>query len=51
MASDAGIAINCPYCGAALVYLRTEGETHYYRCSRHGVLILPPDGRIRQQPS
>jgi len=35
----------------ALRYLRTDGETHVYRCQRHGELILPPDGRIRQRQS
>jgi DNA-directed RNA polymerase subunit RPC12/RpoP len=49
--ADPDIPINCPYCGAALAYLRTEGETHFYSCPRHGRLMLPPDGRIRQQPS
>lgn len=48
--SDPDLPINCPTCGAALVYVRTEGETHLYRCPRHGSLILPPDGRIRLQP-
>jgi hypothetical protein len=42
--------INCPMCGAALAYVRAEGETHFYRCDRHGALMLPPDGRIRQVP-
>jgi hypothetical protein len=41
---------------AQLTYVRTEGagsvgETFVFRCARHGVLILPPDGRIRQQPA
>jgi hypothetical protein len=30
--ADPGIPINCPTCGAPLVYVRTEGETHVYRC-------------------
>ena len=42
--------LNCPYCGAPLAYVRTEGDTHVYRCQRHGLLILPPDGRVRQMP-
>jgi hypothetical protein len=51
-----GVPMNCPYCGAPLTYVRTEGagsvgETFVFRCARHGVLILPPDGRIRQQPA
>jgi hypothetical protein len=47
---DPGFSMNCPLCGARLVYLRTEGETHFYRCDRHGMLMLPPDGRVRQVP-
>jgi hypothetical protein len=42
--------MNCPLCGAPLVYLRSHGDTHFYRCPRNGVLILPPDGRVRQVP-
>jgi len=49
--SDPGINANCPYCGAKLEFLRTEGETHFYRCACHGVLMLPPDGRVRQVPA
>ena len=49
--ADPEIPINCPYCGAALIYVRTEGGTHYYRCDRHGMLMLPPDGRVRQVPA
>jgi hypothetical protein len=53
--TNPGITVNSPYCGAQLTYLRTEGEgtegeTFVYRCPRHGVLILPPDGRIRSLP-
>jgi hypothetical protein len=43
--------MNCPLCGAPIVCVRSQGDTHYYRCDRHGVLVLPPDGRIRQQPA
>jgi hypothetical protein len=51
-----GFTVNCHLCSARLTHLRTEGagtekETFVFRCPRHGVLILPPDGRIRQQPS
>ena len=49
--TNPGITVNCPYCGAALMYLHTVSKTHFYRCPRHRVLILPPDGRVRQQPS
>lgn len=50
-AGDPGIAMNCPYRGARLTYLRSENETHYYRCDRHGELMLPPDGRLPQVPA
>src|SRR5262245_40792204 len=49
-AGDPGIAMNCPYRGARLVYLRAAGvdpSTYFYRCTTHGVLMLPPDGRVR----
>jgi hypothetical protein len=49
--ADPGVPMNCPLCGARLTYLRTDGETYVYHYLRHGVLILPPDGRLRQQPS
>jgi hypothetical protein len=47
MKTDPGFPLNCPHCGEKLAYVRTEGEIHFYRCSRHGPLILPPDGRIK----
>ena len=46
MKSDPGVPINCPLCGASLVYIETEGRTHYYRCPQHGLLMLLPDGRF-----
>jgi hypothetical protein len=49
--ADPGFPINCPTCGAALVYLRSDdGPTRLYRCARHGILLLPPDGLVRPQP-
>ncbi|HXG89158.1 MAG TPA: ATP-binding protein [Vicinamibacterales bacterium] len=30
---DPAIPLNGPYCGESGVYERTEGETHFYRCS------------------
>jgi hypothetical protein len=39
--------VNCPKCGSRLAYVRTQDETHFYRCARHGTVILPPDGRVR----
>ena len=49
MMADPGVPLNCPLCGARLAYMRTEGETHVYHCLRDGEVILPPDGRMRQQ--
>jgi len=49
--ADPGIEMNCPICRAPLVYVRTDGDTHLYTCPRRGMLILPPDGRMRQQPA
>jgi hypothetical protein len=44
--------VNCPVCDAETAYVRTEdGPTHVFSCPRHGRLILPPDGRLRQQPT
>ena len=48
--ANPGIVVNCRICGAPLVYVRTDGETHVYACLRHGAMILPPDGVMRQQP-
>jgi hypothetical protein len=48
--ADPGLALNCPTCGTPLVYLRTDNDTHVYRCPRHGLMLLPPDGRVRSQP-
>jgi tRNA(Ile2) C34 agmatinyltransferase TiaS len=44
------LPLNCPTCGAAMSFVRSEGETLIYRCPRHGLLMLPPDGRIRPLP-
>jgi hypothetical protein len=41
--------MNCPFCGATLAYVRNEGDTYVYHCLRRGALILPPDGRMRQE--
>ncbi len=43
---DPGFPLNCPKCGTRLVYIRTDGDTHFYRCPRHGSLILPPDATL-----
>jgi uncharacterized C2H2 Zn-finger protein len=38
--ADPGILMNCPTCGAPLVYVRTDDRTHVYRCPRHGAILL-----------
>jgi hypothetical protein len=48
--ADPGFAVNCPMCGAPLVYVRIDADAHLYRCPRHGAIMLPPDGKVRQQP-
>ena len=45
------VPTNCPYCGAPLVWVRTDdGPVYVFSCSRHGRLILGTDGRMKQQP-
>ena len=44
---DPGFPVNCPKCGQRLTYVRSEGETHFYRCPRDGAVILPPNGIVR----
>ena len=39
-----------PHVARCWTPLRTVGDTNFYRCPRDGVLMLPPDGRIRQPP-
>jgi hypothetical protein len=43
---------NCPLCGARVAPAGiTAGLTYKFTCSRHGLLILTPDGLIRRHPS
>jgi hypothetical protein len=30
----------------ALVYRHSQGDTHLYRCPKHGVVVLPPSGIV-----
>jgi hypothetical protein len=30
-----------------LTYRWSEGETHLYKCRVDGIVVLPPDGRVR----
>jgi hypothetical protein len=49
--ADPNIEVNCPVCGVPIVYKRTTDDgTHVYVCLRHGTIIFPKDGVIRQQP-
>ena len=45
--NDPQLPVNCPYCGARLVYVRTQEGKHLYECLQHGRLILLLDGRLR----
>lgn len=48
--ADPGVPMNCPLCGKPITYVRTDGDTHLYHCLRDGLLVLSPDGRMRQLP-
>jgi tRNA(Ile2) C34 agmatinyltransferase TiaS len=50
MKADPAVPMNCPICGTSMLYVETEGQKHYYRCPRHGLLMLPPDGRFQKVP-
>ena len=39
------IPVNCPKCGQPLVFIITKDETNWYSCTRHGTIVLPPNGR------
>jgi hypothetical protein len=41
-------ALNCPYCGMSMRYQWSEEARHFYRCLRHGLNVLHPDGRLEQ---
>ena len=43
---DPQFPLHCPKCGKPVVYVRTEGDTHFYRCERDGSVVFPPHGRI-----
>lgn len=44
---DPQFPLNCPSCGAKLTYTHSQRDTHFYRCPRHGVVVLPPSGIVR----
>lgn len=41
------LPLACPVCGRRADYVRWEGGTHFYRCQRHGAILLSPDGTVR----
>ena len=43
---DPDLSLKCPYCGRSTAYVRSDGDTHFYKCPRDGPLILPPNGRL-----
>jgi hypothetical protein len=45
------IPLNCPYCGGKLVNVPSDNHDSYYECQKDGLLILPPDGRMRRAES
>jgi hypothetical protein len=46
------VPLNCPLCGERTTFVDVlDGPTYIFTCMIHGRLILPPDGRVRQQPS
>ncbi|MBY0494339.1 MAG: hypothetical protein K2Y23_08980 [Cyanobacteria bacterium] len=42
----ADIPLNCPKCGERLTYIDRKGDAQLYLCAEHGVVALPPSGRI-----
>lgn len=44
----AKLSVNCPYCGKRVTLVPSDGPTAYYQCEKDGLLILPPDGRMRR---
>jgi hypothetical protein len=45
------LPVNCPYCGQRLTLVPSDGPTAYYACPKDGLLVLPPDGRIKKAPA
>jgi hypothetical protein len=44
--ADTGIPVDCPTCGAPLVYVRTEDETHTTAAPHTSRWIVPTHGRV-----
>ena len=45
--SPVGDALRCPKCGKTLTYQHSQGDgdqaSHFYRCPKHGRLVLPAE--------
>jgi hypothetical protein len=41
--------LHCPLCARPLGYLEQFGQLLTYRCTSHGVMVYPPDGRFRAE--
>ena len=41
------LPLACPVCGLRVDYVRWERGTHFYRCRRHGAILLTPAGEVR----
>lgn len=42
------VPLNCPYCGARLTNVPSDTSVAFYECPKDGLLVLPPDGRLRK---
>ena len=40
------LPLKCPICDLRLDYVRWASGTHFYRCPRHGAVLLLPDGSV-----
>lgn len=43
------LPVQCPYCGKRVKLVPSDGDVAYYECEKDGLLVLPPDGRLRRQ--
>ena len=40
--------LNCPECGECLRHVRSEVQTHYFLCSRHGAMLIMLGGDVQR---
>jgi hypothetical protein len=45
--TPAPLALNCPKCGSPLAYVREDRDVAICHCPNDGMVLLPPDGRVR----